>query len=381
MEETKLHVPTTEETIAEINEKKQSDPVIKAWFEGFQSRSHEDFIRQYANARHSAASYKYPAKERGLYKVYGHLAETALKAIQFKKLINLQCQWRAGLIDLPNVLTTADFHYNLDDLLDCPFLPPVSQDEMALFSRYVESPDFDESDFDEWNTGFWFFDEARKRARGEKEEDEEIYVPEWHDFYDNHMGTGHLLLLPDIRGEWEHRYIKAYYEKEKEGKPTVPAPAPDPDAKKPRLGMLDYENFAALARLFESQVMLERMTNYVDEILLADDFEEVDQWYESLKAIPENHPFVEHPSWREALRLTVTRYRWGQAVALLPKAWKKYFRDSQDDPEGWLAERIKNHKPRPDRWGDNWAEQRRTHILKGREALGEPANFDYLDLL
>jgi hypothetical protein len=37
-------------------------------------------------------------------------------------------------------------------------------------------------------------------------------MPEWYEFYDAHIGTGALLLLPDARGEKEKEYERVYYD-------------------------------------------------------------------------------------------------------------------------------------------------------------------------
>ncbi|WP_046247466.1 hypothetical protein [Hymenobacter terrenus] len=59
--------------------------------------------------------------------------------IQQKKLFDLQCRWRAEHLSLPGVRHTQDFRQWEQYLEYCPWLPPITADEVALYEAYLRS--------------------------------------------------------------------------------------------------------------------------------------------------------------------------------------------------------------------------------------------------
>jgi hypothetical protein len=93
----------------------------QAYFDDYSAESVADFILKYADDKYGWHSNKKRIYSSADYRRTQFLsdAERFLEYILQKKLFNLQCLWRADLIDLPLVECSYDFNYFGNDILNC----------------------------------------------------------------------------------------------------------------------------------------------------------------------------------------------------------------------------------------------------------------------
>ena len=193
----------------EIENDLKTNPKYKTFFEQYNPSSIKYFIQHYKDKKASWLFWgdMYKSIEQDKILKYSALAEEKLWEIQQKKLFNLQCQWRAASIDLPNIQISHDFWYWEQFIRQCPFLSPVSQDEYELYLDYILSDDFEMHNdyYYQWQK----YDDYKAEYLDSKSGST---MPEWYQFYDSRRGTGVLLTLPDIRGDKENFYLNLYYQ-------------------------------------------------------------------------------------------------------------------------------------------------------------------------
>ena len=68
---------------------------------------------------------------------FSEAAYSRLWDIQRKKLLDLQCRWRAGEIALPGIDCTFDFGALDAAIENCLLLPPITPDELAMYCDFV----------------------------------------------------------------------------------------------------------------------------------------------------------------------------------------------------------------------------------------------------
>lgn len=244
----------------------QTNPAYQPHFAGYTPTSVAAFIEQYALRK---VGYVFDGPQRAKYFEAGSTevqerAQTRLWDIQQKKLFDLQCRWRAGLFQHPDLHVTDQFDYWGRHPDRCPFLPPITPEELALYLDYLNQPDcpegnwgrsrrtplwqdyhhlrseyypdelallppdshvftasennFDDDDLDD-------LDEDDDDDFDEKEKDAAPAYPAWYRFYDQHHGTGHLRHLPNVRGLRQQHYQHLHLTNGWRNPPAAP-PAP-----------------------------------------------------------------------------------------------------------------------------------------------------------
>ena len=358
------------------------------WLEGHQvnvSWSVESFAKSYgtayANHRAYGSSFAGWLDEQSLQ--YREAAVRLLWQIQRKKLFDLQCRWRAGQVTIPDVSIIEDFEYWDGRLHRCPFLPPITDEEFALYRAYAQSADFEPDlynaqDYDTFRTEHTAADNAG------------IAIPEWYLFHNVRTGHDALLLLPDVRGEREmhyrqvlnaHRSARAAAEKAATGEPEVPPPPPPaPPDPRPRLLWHDYHQdtkgneehvaYDFLRRFAPEPGVLQHL-RAVNSTRF-DDRPHIKAAFELLLEVRDTTPIpIEaHADWREALKLTAARYEREQTLAALDIVYDDYRMREQLG----LAHAPYNEYPESNRIQLLIG---RLDVLKGRILCGEPPEFDY----
>ena len=157
---------------------------------------------------------------------YREDAESIFRIIQQKKLFNLQLEWRAEKIIINEIKISEHFHFWEKHIEQCPFLPPVTSMEVETMKNYLRNPDSN-TEFRWMFVGWQDYDDLMSK----NEEDDYELMHDWYEYYDTYMGTGILLLLPDIRGQKEDFYRSKGYkhfwdkvEKERKSNPVKPKP-------------------------------------------------------------------------------------------------------------------------------------------------------------
>jgi len=182
----------------------EKDAVINAYLNQFTDYSAKSFKEALAKLKTEFELYSnnyYKNKEkRDLYFV--NQAKELIWVIQQKKLFDTQCLWRAGKLEIPEVLICRDFDYWSENIKNCPFIDPITQQEVELLQQFIQSPDYEEG-FLEWND-WQNYDTFKEEYLGDGNL---LSMPEWYYFYNIQRGTEALLLLPDTKNELEEEYI------------------------------------------------------------------------------------------------------------------------------------------------------------------------------
>ena len=287
--------------------------------------------------------------------------EICLKQILQKKLFDLQCQWRAEQIKLPGVESKFDFLNWEQNIFNCPFLEPITQRELEVYIAYMQSSNYDADSFYGWQNY-----EDIKGFYNDAEEDDDN-SPDWYIFYDNQMGGNKgLLLLPDIRGEKEKKYMEFAYAEQ--NKVIAQLPPPDP---RPHLNInYDYPKLRKfLIEVDGDKEVLPAFDLWVSRREKADSWEkeEADRAFRLLEDADEPFPiYGEHTDWKLALIATANQYKKLKTIKALPAVYDEYLFRKQSGiayppPENNLG-----------LW-DNLKEM----VLKGRELAGEPRDFNF----
>jgi hypothetical protein len=184
----------------------KNNPRVTDYLSGFEEGSVGRFLDSYAGTKKMLLQFGEHWRQRQLKSVnyFRTCAEDLYWLIAQKKLFNLQCLWRAEQITLP-VAITYEFQFWAKNLKTCPFLEDVTEAEMEAMIGYLEQAAYDYEEYDPWD--WQAYDEFKDEATGIGAGD---YYPAWYEAYDNYLGTQHLMALPDVKGEIEEKYLKAW---------------------------------------------------------------------------------------------------------------------------------------------------------------------------
>jgi hypothetical protein len=283
--------------------------------------------------------------------------------IQWKKFFNIECLWRAEKIKVPEVEHTYDFIYWSEDLSHCPFLPPLTEDEVELYIEYVLGDRYEEEMETDWDN----LRRAMEADPGDDDDYDDMY-PEWFTVFDMRYGTEGLIKLPDIRGEKEDFYLDLYYEDKRKREPKEEKSESPPNT----LQMLEYyrlEAIEAFIKEFEDEKLL-RYFHLVEELNEPYGDWDLNVAVDRLREAGEPVPIEAANNWRDAV----------------VKAWDDYHRRKL--AEGIRAAyrdycmRLENKVTVQDEAEDmaDWEEFRKTHkdeLVKGRVLNGEPPDLNF----
>jgi len=347
-------------------------PKIRQFYSAYSESSVQSLVNHYAHLKYrfikSADYYRRTAENQLL--EYRPQAEECFWQIQQKKLFNLQCQWRAGSITLPGIDTTFDFMKWEHDIAHCPCLPPVTQDEVDLYIRYLHSPNCDVGgprllyNWQDYNT-----------YKSSYQKEEEDILPSWYSFYDTYMGTTALLSLPDVKSEKEQFYRRLLAQRKKEeqikaGTYKEPPPYVPP---KPFLNYFDQKTLVRFVREFETSENQELFFNFQhvnyqpsrEDEYLNERLETI--LHTILYKAKEHIPVEAHDDWRQAVIRAAEAYERKKIAEALPSVFEEYcFR-----LEAGITLPPLEKNPY------DWVDQFKQEILDGRAANGEPRDFNY----
>lgn len=256
-------------------------------------------------------------------------ANEHLKIILQKKLFDLQCLWRAEKITLPGIEICYDFDIWGHDIFNCPFLDPITEEEVELYQEYLQHDDtiaLDDNiiiNYCNWQA----YDNIKEAAETEEPDWE---VPEWYIFHNDRLGTGSYLLLPNTRGEKEEFYRDlSRKERKAEIKKTAEADNTPTTAKPPVSNQsyisyykeTDTEDFV---NKFEDKLTRQYYKAFKWFDNNSSDAEEYVEMMDELLKADEMIPMEANTDWREGLRKTLIRYRAGKICDALPEALKQY---------------------------------------------------------
>ncbi len=367
----------------------ETDEKAKAWLNQFRPDSLRSALDSYAYRK---AGWIINKERNAWYREhealkYKNEAEKCLGNIQQKKLFDKQCLWRAEQFKHPAIETTQDFFYWECNVLNCPFLDPVTQEDVDLYISFLETY-FGENlsflgswqDYDSYNsdrpTIIKMMNKPVEENDAEEEDAEEEdtadeLMPPWYQFYDTHRGGGSLLLLPDVRKPKELAYANAAIieeQKEYEKKPAAPVD-PRPSLNLHEDGMLldfieEYEK--------DSKEVLDAY--HINEDPDQDDegLEEAleDAWFK-LSDCKEPFPIARGiTDWREALIMTAEQWEHKSIIKLLPIVYDEYiFRRQCGIEHPYDKQQAQTYREMADNY--------KARILRGRQLKGEPMDFNF----
>ena len=295
-------------------------------------------------------------------------ATAPLKEIQQKKLFDIQCLWRAEKMNLPQIKTTFDFKYWEDNILNCPFVQPVTQTEVDLYIQYLQSENFENQQgwFDRWQD-YEQIKEAYNSTNANRN------FPDWYDFHNGRTGLSVYLILPDIRGSKEEFYLnlfrqetfkKAEQQKKKEQEQPILA-----GAKTDQRPWLNYHQKGWLTwfvTTYEDKQTQEFFKRYGGENPFNDQDEFIENDLRLLEHADRTIPIQGWFDWKEAIHKAADRYRREKIIESLPSAFEQYHIH--------LEMKLSFEETTPIFTLNDWYHKA---ILRGRELNGEPLNFDF----
>ena len=131
---------------AEIKHDLETNPRYKELFDQYSPYSVQSFIDHYVWKKESCLTlgdFFLRDESDNLLRFETEGAELMWQ-IQHKKLFDLECLWRAEQIKIAEVEQTWDFRYWEDHLERCPFLPPITEDEIDTYVDYLMSDLYEE---------------------------------------------------------------------------------------------------------------------------------------------------------------------------------------------------------------------------------------------
>lgn len=356
-----------------------ADPRLLERLAVYQPLHNEIFLKGYARLLQELHNHGAQYEENLEYLLHQHdkQAYKYLWMIQHQKLFDLECQWRAGLVAVPEARLTANFEDWHDYIEECRVIPPISPEELALLDAYLAGLD-DPRDLHVGNPSHLFWLQRRHpRLQDDEEDEDEEHDPaaDWVEFWDLHHGSRALRTLPDVRGDQEFRYRSAYYDAQKAANPRPTAPE-DPRPYVPCYGpehddlvreLLRRFEPAATLRRFETKLQLELYDASEDRLDLPLALERLQN------AGPVLVPIQAHADWRQAIIAAANRHYLDQLRAALPYVYEQYCQreslgishEPAEDP------RYRYHKP-----GAHFAADEAI-IRKGRVILGEPDDLNF----
>lgn len=386
----------------------------QAHYKNYDPRSIETFIKNYAEKKHDMFQHfdEYKKSYETHQMQFLTLAEGYITMILQKKLFNLQCQWRAGLIELPLVTISKDFEYWESDVRNCPFIPPVTQEEVDLCYRFLlERFDFSELMNDDPYASTWqnyhAFKNQLKRAENEERAkdgdtlytfnrwDEFESLPGLYTFFDKHQQTEALLILPDVRGQKEDVYSKKGLEvlkKREEDQLKAAGEWKEPEPRPPYKYIPDLCAYGRDLQTFIGDVEDEETKEIYKYQLYQykiasryvsrwDNEDEMDKYINFLREFDEPIPLEANDTWEGAIICGVKKFKQKKAAEMLAYAYDTYLMEfDADQPlDQLIAQRVANYQyPDKDKSNIIWSiNQYKERILAGREALDGRSDFDY----
>lgn len=299
----------------------QQNEAVQNYFKGFKETSISSFIDHYLNQKYFwfqfGDMYKKMADEQRSQWI--ELAHDHLEIILQKKLFDLQCLWRAEQIELEGVAICFDFVVWQKNIFNCPFLEPLTADDIEMYRQYLLR---EETELEDYFSGEEWQDYEDIKADYLNLEGNYFGMPEWYEFHNQRTGNTSLLLLPDLRGEKERFYIDLFFknkkEKEKIGQPSTP-----PLDSGLQYLSSDQETIAFFVKTFESKDIQSKSKHFEEYNSFEENFYYEDLVRELIQA-REDIPIRANTDFKKALFLAHNEYRCKKVADHLPLALEQY---------------------------------------------------------
>jgi hypothetical protein len=350
----------------------EENEAMQNYFKSFNSSSVKIFIDNYINNKIGWMRFGdfYKEKAEREASQWIELAHEHLQAILQKKLFDIQCLWRAEQVQLEGVEICFDFTIWEKEIWDCPFIEPITAEDIAMYSDYLQTAELQLHDcynLNEWQN----YEEIKESYQEDTGYD---YIPEWYEFHNNRTGNASLLLLPDTRGEKEKFYQDLYFNSkehldkiaEHEANKVVD---PDFDAR-PNLDSYPKDNIDYFVKTFEDRTVQLKHKYYSENCRYGNgdaETEYYDELFREVLDIKEPFPIEAHHDFREAVAIAYNRYRCRKIAENMPIAFEQYLFNKK---MGFLmSEKDKFYRS----LRSNYTER----FIKARILNGEAPNLDF----
>ena len=368
------HSERYEKSVTELFEEKElkikwhkeilDNPSMQEHFKNYHPASIDSFISSYLSDKYFAYKYADTYEQRVEEKRSRWIDEAHdhLKIIQNKKLFDLQCLWRAEQIQLEGVQICYDFMAWREDILNCPFLEPITKDDIQMYQEFLLTADIDYSVISEEHE-LQEYEEIKENYLGNEEDG--IPLPDWYDFHNLRTGNTALLLLPDIRGKKEDFYTEIFRKDRDKDKPPYDPSAMDT---RPFLWGHDVEKVTFFVTTFEDQETQKKYANYseISKRNQGDDFE-LDELLMNMQEEEEYIPIEAHYDYREAIYKAYNTFKLKKLAEHMPLAHEQYLFNQK---MGFTVEAE-------DTFYQGLRDQYMEMILKGRELNGENRDLEF----
>lgn len=354
-------VPTPEE----IKHALETEERFVNYFQGFLPSSVSMFITSYAQYKREWLQYGERCRQylEGEATQWIDEAWLHLGIIAQKKLFDLQCLWRAEKISIPEIRICHEFQMWAEHVLDCPFIEPVNEDDVALYIQYLHTENVD-LDVDHISGYYQDYGHLKDAYNNQDSTNE---LPEWYDFHMSRTGTGVYLTFPDIRWQKELHYIHLAAEARKK-ELNEPEPVPYVPDNRPFLNFYDKEQLDYFVKTFESREVFslyEAFTERMERINNAESYLEI---VKTLLNVGEPVPMYAHQDFAAGIINCYNRYKVRKIIEFLPVVLEQYQMNR--------ALNIPNAE-QPDSHYDDIFKLYADAILRGRKAAGEPEDFNF----
>ncbi|MCK9210553.1 MAG: hypothetical protein M0P61_06955 [Ignavibacteriaceae bacterium] len=352
----------------EIEEDLRTNPKYQDFYQQYRPSSIEDFIKGYIKKKMLWIKYGELYVQGGQKRAlrYKTIAKQLLWEIQQVKLFDMQCFWRAEQLEIPGIAITQDFIYWEKNIENCPFLPPISEEEVNLYKEYALTDDADiptgyfHYGFEDWQ----HYDEIKRSFVNQ--DDDYVTAPDWYLFYYNRRGGAPCAYLPDIRGDKEDFYFALW---RKHHYPISTQPSPQSVETRPSFSYYDDNNIREFVNRFENRKIRE-YAEVMMENNEAEDDEDLLEAITTLKAANERIEIVaENLPWRDAIMKTVELYERQKVYEELDGAYNSYLQRLKLGIAFETDEDIAFYK--------NLADLQRRHLLEARKLNNEPEDFNF----
>jgi len=367
-ERTKFLKQLKEEFIEEI----KNSETASAYLANYSPLSIESFIKTYADRKvHLLEYYEYYSRlyhekeESELH--YYKQAEEMLQLILQKKLFNMQLRWRAGQLEIDEIDVAYGFQFWEKHISAATFIPPITIDELEMMKEYLmrfDKDDEDEALFMEWQD----YDSITElNEYGDMDN-----MPDWYQFYDSRMGTGMLLLLPNLKGAKEDFYLDISRKATEQANPPANSTTtPLPYIHAYGADILNFSKHFEKDKYFST---LFKYYNYTEEKNhQSPNSEELNATVDFLLSADRPIYLKSHLTWDQALLVAAKDYRNTKVAEAIDFAYEEYLmmRDlglyKDKSPEEIKKEYNK----------DYIIQIYREKILLGRTKNNEPGDFNY----
>lgn len=373
----------TDWTKDDFAEDLRSHPRYQAYFEDYSAESVADFIQKYADDKYEWHSDKKRIYSSADYRRTQFLsdAERFLEYILQKKLFNLQCLWRADLIDLPLVECTYDFKYFSNDILNCPFIEPITEEEIEVGIRFLlESDDEIDPHYRCWQDyadfKIWEIEEETGEEMDMRDDSSKYYgsaeeMPAFYTFYDTYMKTSHLFNLPDIRWEKEKYYLDAVRAENQRKHEKEKADQSPKEPRKPLLHHFYKDKFIAACEDPATQ----ELYGFVQEAVRLyryDDFSDDLEFLIELRNMGEEIALVPHTDWYQGIEDTVRHVKNKKTADMLPYAHQTYLLEFEEgDWETVQAQRVARFQFDEENYANYHRKDWHETLARGKALRGE----------